>query len=209
MIKNIKELQDYLLKDANDFDDPIFKRRWMMTSPGCSKEEIEKLKKALPGIPESYTKLLETFNLNGIDVGYFGASPFSFNPEGMVANLIEGNEEGVMFGDYAQQYHLYSIASYSDIGVFVATASSPYKEGEIIAIDGSIYADKDNPEQWIEGLAKDFEQFLLVAGNLNQVHREIKRNDPAHQEKRVKEFISRLKKLGVSEEYYGAWRPFV
>jgi hypothetical protein len=39
------ELQEYLLKDANEFEE------LMMVSPGSSKEEIEKLKKALPNIP--------------------------------------------------------------------------------------------------------------------------------------------------------------
>ncbi|MBS0272654.1 MAG: SMI1/KNR4 family protein [Proteobacteria bacterium] len=198
MIKSIKELQDYLLKDAEDFEE------LMMTSPGCSKEEIDILKKTLPGIPDSYTKWVEAVNLNGISVGCFGTSPFSFNPEGMVANLIEGNEEGVMFWEYTRQYHLYSIVSCSDVGVFVATVSSPYKEGEIIAIDGSIYVEKDHPEQCIFRIAKDFEQFLIIAGNLNQLHREINEDNSNYGEKE-KKFIERLKILGVAEEYHTPW----
>ncbi len=210
MIKSIEELQIYILKMSDRFEGPLFKRDLMMTSPGCSKKEIEKLKEVLPGIPESYTKWVEAVNLNGISIGYFGVSPFSFNLGGMVANLIEGNEEGVMFWKQAQKYHLYSIANdSSDTGIFVATASSPYKEGEIISIDASIYVEKDNPEKWIDRLAKDFEQFLIIAGNLNQVHREIKEDEQNYHEKRVEEFISRLKKLEVNEEYYEAWVLFV
>lgn len=204
MIKNIKELQSLVLQDLKEGDEFIFQRTSMMTSPGCSKEEIEKLKKELPDIPDSYTIWVEKVNLNGIDVGYFGVSPFSFNPEGMVANLIEGNKEGVLFWEQAREYHLYSIATLDGIGVFVATASSPYKEGEIIIIDESIYADKNNPERWIEKLAKDFEQFLIVAGNLNQIHREIKEDD-SNREQKKQEFLACLKTLGVAEEYHAAW----
>ncbi len=207
MIESLEELQKYVLEGADDFDDLIFKRSYMMTSPGCCEEEIEELKAALPGIPDSYTKLVEAINLNGIDVGYFEVCPASFNPEGMVANFIEGNKGEVLFWEYMQQYHLYSVATIDGYGIFVATASSPYKEGEIIIIDVDIYADKDNPEQWIHRLAQDFEQFLLIAGNLNQIKRQIKEDDSNYEEKK-QEFLDCLKKLGVSEAYHQVWLSF-
>ena len=117
MIKNIKELQNFVLQDLKEDDELIFQRTSMMTSPGCSKEEIEKLKKELPDIPDSYTKWIEAVNLNGIDIGYFGASPFSFNPRGMVANLIDGNKEGVLFWEQMKEYHLYSVATMMVMGL--------------------------------------------------------------------------------------------
>ena len=198
MINTIEELQKYILKDSDDFDE------LMMTSPGCSKEEIIILKRALPGIPDSYTKWVEAVNLNGISIGYFGVSPRSFNSENMVANLIQGNEDGVMFWEQMRYYHLYSIATIDGYGIFVATASSPYEEGEIIIIDEGIYSGKDNPERYLYRIAKDFEQFLIAAGNLNQIHRSI-RDDNSNWEEKKSEFIERLKILGVSEEYHPAW----
>jgi hypothetical protein len=204
MIMNIKELQEFVLRDLREEDEDIFQRSCLLTSPGCSKEEIENLKRKLPGIPDSYTKWIETFNLNGISVGYFEVCPTSFNPEGMITNLIDGNEDGVLFSEIMRDQHLYSIATIDGLGVFVATLSSPYKEGEIVAIDESIYTDGNNPGRWVNRLAKDFEQFLIVAGNLNQVHREIKNNESNREEKKC-EFSGRLKKLKVSEEYHTTW----
>ena len=198
MIETITGLQKYILKDADDFDE------LMMTSPGCSKDRIRDLKIDLPGIPDSYTKWVESLNLNGISIGYFEVSPCSLHPEDMVANLIQGNEDGVMFWEQMRQYHLYSIATLDGYGIFVATTSSPYKEGEIIIIDEDIYAEKDASEKYIYKLAKDFEQFLIAAGNLNQIHREIKEDNSNWEEKRS-EFIERLKVLGVDEEYHPAW----
>lgn len=198
MIETITGLQKYILKDADDFEE------LMMTSPGCSKDRIRDLKAHLPGIPDSYIKWVEALNLNGISIGYFEVSPCSLHPEDMVANLIQGNEDGVMFWDQMRQYHLYSIATLDGYGIFVATTSSPYKEGEIIIIDEDIYAAKDASEKYIYKLAKDFEQFLIVAGNLSQIHSEINK-DNSNWEVKKAEFIERLKVLGVDEEYYPAW----
>lgn len=198
MIKNIRELQEYILKDADEYDE------LMMTSSGCSKERIVDLKAALPGIPDSYTKWVEALNLNGISIGYFELSPCSFNSEDMVANLIQGNQEGVMFWEQMRQYHLYSIATVDGYGIFAATVSSSFKEGEIIIIDEDIYAEKETPEKYIHQFAKDFEQFLIVAGNFNQIHREIKK-DKTNMEQNKREFFEWLKVLRVSEEYQPVW----
>lgn len=208
MIKNIKELQEYILKDWNKEDEIIFQRPSMMTTPGCSQETIEKLKKILPTIPDSYIKVIEKINLNGVSVGYFQTSPYSFNSDGMVANLIEGNQGEVIFHEYMNKYKLYSIATTSDFGIFVATFESPFKEGEIITIDEEIYAEEYNPQKWIFKIANDFEQFLIIAGNLNQIHREIKEDESNYEEK-TQEFFERLKILKVPEEYHQSWEMFL
>lgn len=203
MLSSLKDLQSYVLHDLDETADIIFKRPCMMTSPGCSPEELEKLKEALPGIPESYIKAVKAYNFNGIAIGYFEVSPWSFKPEGMVANLIEGYKADD-HKEYAKKYNLYLIATRPDYGIYVATAESPFQEGEIILMDLEIFGEQDNLERWIFRLAKDFEQFLIVAGNLNQIHREIKKDDSNRDEKK-KEFFNRLRILGVSEEYYPAW----
>jgi hypothetical protein len=203
MIKTIKELQNYVLNDLDKRDDLIFQRPCMMTSPGCSKQRVNELKKQLPGIPDSYTKWVEAINLNGITVGYFQVSPSSYNDVDMVENIIKGNKDFI-FEEYIKKYHLYSVATIDGYGVFVATADSPFKEGEIIIIDIEIYGETENLERWIYKLAQDFEQFLITAGNLNQIHREINKDNSNGEEKK-KEFLERLKTLGVAEEYWNSW----
>ncbi len=203
MIKNIEELQLYLLHDLEQEDEIIFKRPLMMTSPGCSLQELKILKGTFPDLPNCYLKIVEKINLNGISVGYFEVSPASFNPEGMLANIIEGNQPDILFWQEMQQYHLYSVATISEYGVFIATNQSPFKEGEVILISVDIF-NEDNPSQWIYRLSKNFEQFLIVAGNLNQIHREIQ-EDNSNYEIKKEEFFTRLKILEVAEEYYPAW----
>ena len=122
----------------------------------------------------------------------------------MVFNLVDGNDGDYLFHEYAHKYHLYLVGAQSDYGVFVATNISPFDEGEIILIDDSIYADEENEEQWIFRLSKGFEQFLIVAGNLNQLHRDVIADDSKYEEKKA-EFLARLKELGVEEKYYPAW----
>ena len=194
------------LNDLDEEENIIFQRSSMMTSPGCSDEDISELTEKLPGIPNSYTSIIQKYNFNGIDIGYFGICPSSFNEDGMIANLLEGNEEGVLFIEYAKPFHLYSIATFPDFGIFVATAKSPYQEGEIIAIDENIYAEeKENQKKWFFRIAKDFEQFLLIAGNVNQIRREINQ-DYSNEEEKRQEFFERLKDLKVANEYHEAWQ---
>ena len=205
MITSVKDLQNSLLEKSKKFDDPMFKRDFLMTSPGCPTERIEELKGVLPGLPDSYIKWVSRVNLNGISVGYFGISPCSNYKGDMVESLIKGNEDS-MYSPVNELYKLYSIGTRDGFEVSIATKNSPgFQEGEIILIDEEMLSDIHNPRKGdIAKLAKDFEQFLIAAGNLNQIHREI-RDDNSNWEEKKQEFIERLKILGVSEEYHSAW----
>jgi hypothetical protein len=122
----------------------------------------------------------------------------------MLANLIAGNEEGVRLIEYVHQYHMYAVGMDDFLSICVATAQSPFPEGEIISIDESIYGEKENTSQWIKRMAKDFEQFLIIAGNLNQIHRDLLQNDSNYEQKK-QEFIQRLNDLKVDPVYHQAW----
>ena len=92
MINDVEQIQSLLLEESKQFDDPIAKRRFFMTSPGCSHKRIIELKKVLPGIPDSYTKWIESINLNGVSLGYFELSPSAANSTDIVENLIDAND---------------------------------------------------------------------------------------------------------------------
>ena len=51
---------------------------------------------------------------------------------------------------------------------------------------------------------KDFEQFLIVAGNLDQIHTEMQGDDSLYEQKKD-EFLGRLRALNVDEKYDRAW----
>lgn len=208
MISNIQDLQDYVLEKARQYDDINYKRRFLLTSPGCAPAEIAEIKKALSGMPDSYLRVAERVNLNGITIGYLRLSPGSYYPGGMAENLISNQKDRLT--PYARRYHLYLVGGKSSYEVYVATSSSCFAEGEVIAIDYQI--DEEDPlgaeeklTPWILPLAKDFEQFLIATGNLHQVTCQV-REDFFNEKQKEEEFIEILRQLGIEEKYLPAWR---
>lgn len=204
MINDVEQIQSLLLEESKQFDDPIAKRRFFMTSPGCSHKRIIELKKVLPGIPDSYTKWIESINLNGVSLGYFELSPSAANSTDIVGNIIDANDT-TMFRNLMEKHGLYLIATTDYYGIFVANGSSKYDEGEIVIIDEEIFSNLDRPrENNIQTLAKDFKEFLLGIANLYQIRGELIKSDLNKEQKKT-EFIERLKILGVDEKYHQAW----
>ena len=204
MINDVEQIQSLLLEESKQFDDPIAKRRFFMTSPGCSHKRIIELKKVLPGIPDSYTKWIESINLNGVSLGYFELSPSAANSTDIVENLIDANDT-TMFRNLMEKHGLYLIATTDYYGIFVAKGSSNYDEGEIVIIDEEIFSNLDRQrENNIQTLAKDFKEFLLGIANIYQIRGELIKSDLNKEQKKT-EFIERLKILGVDEKYHQAW----
>ena len=85
----------------------------------------------------------------------------------------------------------------------LTNGTDKYKNGEILFIEEGLDIYRPQESQ-IHPLAKDFEQFLIAAGNLSQIQEEIN-DDNSNWEEKKAEFIERLKILGVGEEYHLAW----
>lgn len=98
---------------------------------------------------------------------------------------------------------MYQIGSYNTDLICVTAGTDQFTEGEILFVEEGydIYNPQDNQ---IHPIAKDFEQFLIAAGNLHQVREEIADDNLNHEEKK-NEFIERLRVLGVDEKYHKAW----
>lgn len=174
-----------------------------MNSPGIMKESIDLITREIGTLPVSYLSFLENYNLNGVDIGYFGLSPLSYNPGGIITNLKEANHDPFFPKEFMEKHRMYQIGSYNTDLVCVTAGTGQFKEGEILFVEEGydIYNPQDDQ---IYPLAKDFEQFLIVAGNLNEIHREIK-EDNSNWEEKKNEFIERLRLLGVDENYHKAW----
>jgi hypothetical protein len=204
MIKNIQDLQKFVLKDAEDYDDPIFKNCHVMHSPGCSDREIKTLQAYIPHLPTSYLEIINRYDINGTYLGYFSISPSSSRKTNLIDKLIDANLEDPFFPkDFMTRYNMYQIGSNNTDLICVTSGTKEFKEGEVLYVEEGqdIYAPQENQ---IHKLAKDFEQFLIVAGNLNQVYREISEDESNYDQKR-QEFLDRLKILGVHEEYWNTW----
>jgi hypothetical protein len=203
MISTINELQNLLYEDAEEFEDPLYKSRFLLTNEGCSEERIAFLKKKLPSLPESYTRWLTKLNLNGICIGYFCLSPFSKNPKDIVESILEASEDTFFPKEFMEKHNMYRIGFYNTDLICVAAGSDKYKEGEILFVEegNNIYNPQDNQ---IHKLAKNFEQFLLIAGNWYQLPEELNKDNSNYEEKR-EELKARMKSLGADEEYYPIW----
>jgi hypothetical protein len=175
----------------------------MMVSPGSSKEKIEILKKRLNGIPSSFISLIEKFNFNGVCINGFEIAPCYSPHQDLVENILESYEDPFFPKEFMEKHNMFQIGSYSTHLLCLTKGTIQFREGEILFVEEGY--DIYNPQNsQIQRLAKDFEQFLIVAGNLNQIHREIN-DDNSNWEEKKAEFIERLKLLEVNEEYYPAW----
>lgn len=205
MIHNIKELQEFILKKGEEFKDPLFKQSFMFTSQGCSVERVEYLKKEIPKLPESYTRFLTKLNLNGIEIGNFSLSPFGKNPVDIVEDLIEAYKDPILDHNFMTHHNMYKIGFCSTDFICVTAGTDNFKNGEILYVEVGCDAHNMNDDK-VHKLARDFEQFLLMAGNAYQIWCEM---NASSFDDRFKEFLDRLKILKVSEEYYWMWPDFL
>lgn len=175
----------------------------MMISPGLNENEIKELKVLGSELPVSYINAASKFNLNGIIIGYFLVSPFSYNPKGIVESLKEANGDPFFPKEFMEKHRMYQVGSYNTDLICVTSGTDQFENGEILFVDEGF--DIYNPEDsQIHPLAKDFEQFLIIAGNLNQVQREVEEDNSNHEAKK-QEFLERLQKLGFTEKYHNMW----
>lgn len=203
MIKTIGELQTLLLSEANLETDPIFKRPYLMTSPGCPSTRLSFLLENISNLPKSYMDLLPLYSFNGVVINDFELSPYSFQDSDIVEGLLKSIEDPFFPKEFMEKHNMHQIGSYNTDIICITSGTDQFKEGEILYVDegDDIYNPQDSQ---IHVLAKDFEQFLIVAGNLNQIHREIK-DDNSNLEEKKDEFIKILKALGVNEKYHQSW----
>lgn len=203
MINNLHQLSHFVTNDLRETDDLIFQRPCMMHMPGADQREIDILQKKLPELPSSYLQVIKKYNLNGITIGYFCVSPFSYKPEGISFSLIKAHDDPFFPKAFLERHKLYQVGSYNTDLVYVTTGTDQFANGEVLFVDEGfdIYNPQDSQ---VHPLAKDFEQFLIIAGNLNQVQREIHEDESNYEEKK-QEFLDRLKHLGINEKYHDIW----
>jgi hypothetical protein len=213
MIKHIEDLKCYLLDKTNEFErkfgeDETFTKSNAIYKAGISDTQLTHLHEFLPELPENYTECLKKYNIFGVAVGYFSISPINWDSDSTVDSLIKAQsvEESFLSRAILDPLDFYWIGNNNDYTVYVAGKNSPcYLEGEIIAIHEFIFnaAVKDY-ESYRLLLAKDFEQFLVIAGNLNEVHRLNCESDSGKAE-----MLQRLKALNVDEKYHDGWMEYL
>jgi len=206
MISTISEIQDIFHIKAKNEDDPIFKRPYLLLSPGYSKTKIEKIKEILIDFPLSYLQILECYKINGVIISNFELSPYSFDDEDAIDGILKSYNDPFFPKEFMEKHKIYQIGSYNTNLICIAAGTYQFKEGEILFIEEGhdIYHPKDSQ---IHPIAKDFEQFIIIAGNMDQIQREINEDESNYEEKKD-DFIERLRILNVDEMYQKFWFSF-
>ena len=207
MIKNIDDLKIKMKQDADEFSEEIYKKGFLIYRDGISDTQFSHLHDVLPELPETYTECLKKYNVLGVSVGYFSISPISWDSDSIVDSLIKAQspEESFLPRTILDPLGLYWIGNNNNDTIYVAGKNSPYEEGEIIAIHEFILnAEEKDFDDYRMPLAKDFEQFLVIAGNLNEVHRL-----NAEPEISKAEMLRRLRVLEVDEKYHESWLAYL
>jgi hypothetical protein len=197
------ELQKYVLENADEFEDIIYKRPFLMTHPGCDRARVEYLKSKIPSLPQSYLDLLKMYSIAGIEINGFSISPCSFDNVDIVEGIIQAYEDPFFPKDFMEKHKMYQIGSHNTDQICITAGTDEFKKGEILFVEEGydIYNPQDSQ---IRHLAQDFEEFLLVSGNFAQVERGINEDGSNVEEKKL-EFMRRLRDLNVAEEYQKTW----
>lgn len=207
MIKDMDDLKRKMKEDADEFSDALYTKGFLIYHDGITDVQLSHLHEILPGLPESYIACLQGYNIFDVAVGYFDLTPVSGGATNIVDSLVKAQSEEESFLPRAilDPLGLYWIGNNNNDTIYVAGKNSPYEEGEIVAIHEFIFdAQEKDYENYRLLLAKDFEQFLIIAGNLNEVHRLNLDSDLAKVE-----MLQRLKALNVDEKYHDGWMEYL
>jgi hypothetical protein len=194
----LDELRAFTENEANR--DPAIVRQVLLRTPGCSDEEIRQLCGFEPNLPPIYIKCIATLSLKGISLSGF----FRLWPGGNVfkGTFVEDFQAANSPGWYHQREFagmgLLRVASWNDADICVAKIASPS-----FATDSVLrFGDADrvaNPTV----LCRDFEQFLVAAGNVAEIF--VKEKETAA-EGRIEMLLDRLRSIGLTRTEIEKWR---
>jgi len=184
MIRNFDDLLAYTgtLAAAS----PEIAAETRIVRPGCAPHVIAALERALPGLPESYLSVLASLAIDGIVIGYFELTPSSALARNLVDKLQMFNDpDQAPMARYYRRYEVYHVASWEADPVCVAHADGTFRLGQIVKFNE---ADPTTPPIL---LADGFEEFLLVAANLDEI-RALHVNRPARAADEFKAYLAPL-----------------
>jgi hypothetical protein len=162
VITSIDELAAFTRTLADKL--PELRDSIVLQQPGYPQDALDFLSSELPGIPQSYLSVVKSFRLDGIAIGYFQLSPQSFDGNNLIEKLIACNKSGANpFAERHQQHGVYQVASWEADPICVVYKDGPYKKGQIVKYS------VENPTARPIVLADTFEQFLVLAGNLDAI----------------------------------------
>lgn len=157
-------------------------------------------------LSKTYISIIESINITRSVIGYFNLSPDTSSHDRIENKILFLKKKPFFPKEFMEKHRMYQIGSYNTDLICITSGTNQFHDGEILFVEEGqdIYNPQDSQ---IHPLAKNFEEFLLIAGNLHQVKEEILEDDSNYQFKRD-EFFNRMSKLKVDEKYQTFWGEF-
>ncbi|MBP9829546.1 MAG: hypothetical protein KBD04_05895 [Proteobacteria bacterium] len=197
MAELIVEMKDLEKKFLNS---EMHRKIFQIYLPGLSKEREDRLKLNIVDLPESYLDVARRYNLLNVSVGMFSLWPGG-RFKTLEDSVIDALNDSFFPKEFMEKHRMYQVGSYNTDLICVTVGTDQFANGEVLFVDEGF--DIYNPEDsQVHHLAKDFEQFILVAANLG---RDGVNADSKEFPAKKQEFLDRLKRLGVDEKYRDIW----
>jgi len=159
MIENLNDLKNYT--DARARRTPGIAAHVELHEPGIGADALSRL--SALNLPPVYERCLRTFNLFGISLGYFSLWPDSIRSGNMSEALLQaaaGNFRGAHEATHAGLL----IVAQEESNLVCVARSNDIKPDTVTLLDVM-----RSPTVERHCIATDFEKFLLLAGNLNDI----------------------------------------
>lgn len=162
MLENLEDLKNYT--DALAKRMPSIAQRVRINEPGLSVDDLSRL--SMLGLPPIYARCISMLSLFGVAIGYFSMWPGPIKSGNMVDALLHANQSDYLGAQEARNANLLVIAQEEANLVCVGRLDSNAPDA-VYLLDVM-----RSPTVGRQGVAPDFERFLLLAGNLHEIGRE-------------------------------------
>jgi hypothetical protein len=133
-----------------------------LRKPGCTPDEMNRIRTALLGIPESYLSVAAYVALPKVSIGNLTLAPGRPQDESLFDRLTHANSPAWPLWDFVNHHCLYHVADYEGDMICVVR-DGKLNAGEILRIDLSC-----PPTPELHRTAWSFEQLMLGFGRLRE-----------------------------------------
>jgi hypothetical protein len=167
VIRTIDELIALTEREAASLDAEGFSsiaQETRLRTPGCTPDELARIRVALPGLPESYLAITARVSLPNITLGDLQLAPGPFNEMSLFDRLTEENGPNSPQWGFVNHHGLYHVASYPGSLVCVNRDGTEHP-GEVFEVD---YGWGGINDLQLRRVAWSFEQMMIGFGRIRE-----------------------------------------
>lgn len=160
MLANLQDV--FAFTEAEALDCPEIADEVILRRKGDLGDDIEKVVHDL-GLPPIYSECVDKIGMFGVSLGYFNLWPGSGRVKNLAEALYQANNDDDPVGELARAHHLVYVASEEANWVCVGAAN--HEGADIVTYIETMLS----PTPSFFPIAPDFEKFLILAANLNEI----------------------------------------